>query len=201
MALNGGLSVGTTTYVTRSSVRVRDAAVSGSTLYTIAQNDKVSILAKKSCSDGYYWYRISNLTHTNKPDGWIRGDFLKNSEGSGSDNDSSTIEGVIGNGPNSTVTAQDIRDGLGVWKTDTKTKNHPGIMDMQKVLDSYAEHWGNIGSCGTADGCFGDKTAYMVRWLQGLVVFEAGYSSGYKKDGIVGKLTMQKLDDLVGHIV
>ena len=202
MALNGGLSVGDTTFVDGDGVRVRDAAVSGGTLYTIANNDKVKVLAKKSCSDGYYWYRIGNITHGNKPDGWIRGDFLENSAGSGSDKDDTSIEGVTGNGPNSTITAQDIRDGIGVWKKDTKTKNHPGIKDMQSKLNSYAAYRGSdIGNCGEPDGCFGDKTAYMVRWFQGVIVFEHGYSSGYTQDGIVGKLTMRKLEDVVGHIV
>ena len=50
MALNGGLSVGDTTFVDGDGVRVRDAAVSGGTLYTIANNDKVKVLAKKSCT-------------------------------------------------------------------------------------------------------------------------------------------------------
>lgn len=69
-------------------------------------------------------------------------------------------------------------------------------------LNSYAAYRGSdIGNCGEPDGCFGDKTAYMVRWFQGVIVFEHGYSSGYTQDGIVGKLTMRKLDDVVGHIV
>ena len=41
----------------------------------------------------------------------------------------------------------------------------------------------------------------QVRWFQGVIVFEHGYSSGYTQDGIVGELTMQKLDDVVGRIV
>lgn len=201
MALNGGLSVGDITYVDGKGVRVREAPVSGSTLYTIANNDKVEVTGKKSCGDGYYWYRISNLTHRSEPDGWIRGDFLENSAGSGSDNTDTDIEGVTGNGPNSTITSQDIRDGIGVWKNDTKTKNHPGIRDMQSKLNSYAAYRGSdIGSCGQPDGCFGDKTEYMVRWFQGVLVFEHGYSSSDTRDGVVGKLTMKKLDDVVGRI-
>lgn len=202
MALNGGLSVGDITYVDGTGVRVRDAAVSGGTLYTITDNARVEVLAKKSCSDGYYWYRIDNLTNSSKPNGWIRGDFLENSAGSGSDDDDTSIAGVTGNGPNSTITSQNIRDGIGVWKKDTKTQNHPGIRDMQSKLNSYAAYRGSdIGSCGQPDGCFGDKTEYMVRWFQGVIVFEHGYSSGYTQDGIVGVLTMKKLDDVVGRIV
>ena len=82
MASYGGLSVDDITYVNGTGVRVRDAAVNGETLYTIANNNKVKVRKKMACSDGYCWYRISNLSNTSKPDGWIRGDFLKNSSGS-----------------------------------------------------------------------------------------------------------------------
>ena len=202
MARYGGLSVDDITYVNGTGVRVRDAAVNGETLYTLANNNKVKVRKQMACSDGYCWYRISNLSNTSKPDGWIRGDFLKNSSGSWNGDDGTSIGGVTGNGPNSTVSAQDIRDQYGVWKKDTKTKNHPGIKDMQEKLNSYAAYRGSdIGSCGIPDGCFGDKTAYMVRWFQGVGVFEKGYSSGFTQDGIVGVRTMQKLDDVLGRIV
>ena len=203
MALNGGLSVGAITYVNGSGVRVRDAAVSGDTLYTITNGDRVEILAKKSCSDGYYWYRIDNLTNSSKPNGWIRGDFLRNSSGSSGSNDNdddSVISGVTGNGPNSTVSSNDIRNGNGVWRTDTKTSNHPGIKNMQEKLNIYSADLG-VGSCGYADGCFGDKTAYMVRWFQGVINYENGYSSPLTQDGIVGEQTIEKMDLLLGRIV
>lgn len=196
MGKNGGLNVNDTTTVVGTGVRVRESPIDGSVLYSAGNGNRVEVLAKRDCSDGFYWYRIDNLTLTGKPAGWMRGDFLANSSGSGSGGDSA-VPGVDGDGPNSVVSADDIRNGVGVWKKDLKTK-HPQIKSMQHKLNDCAAEWGrDIGSCGTPDGVFGDKTAYMVRWFQGLRLPESGYSSGFTQDGIVGIKTMGKIDNVL----
>ena len=196
MALNGGLSVGDITTVTGSGVRVRESPVSGATLYSAGKGNSVKIMenGKRACSDGYYWYLIGNRTLGNKPDGWIRGDFLAGSEGTSSGGETPSIPGVKGNGPNSIVSATDIREGRGVWKKDTATSNHPHIKIMQSIVSNFVTtEFPSSYNPLTIDGCFGDNTRIALKCYQSYRVNPTIVS-----DGVVGPNTLMHLERSYG---
>lgn len=192
MALYGGLSVGDITTVTGSGVRVRESPVSGNTLYSAGKGNSVKIMdnGKRACSDGYYWYLIGNRTLSNKPYGWIRGDFLAGSEGTSTGGETSSIPGVKGNGPNSVVSATDIREGRGVWKKDTATSNHPHIKIMQHIVSDFVtSQFPSSFNELVYDGCFGENTRLALQCYQSYRV-----NPKIASDGVVGKDTLEHLE-------
>ena len=89
MASYGNFNINDTVKVNTTGVRVRsstDTSSSSNVLYTAAKNDTMYIHRKKAVGN-YYWYYVENKTQTTRPQGWIRGDFLK---ASGSTDDTPT---------------------------------------------------------------------------------------------------------------
>lgn len=113
--------------------------------------------------------------------------FIKESSvynGSGSGQNPS---GISGNGPNSTVMANDIRNGRGIWKQDTRT-THYQIKQLQELLNDAREQWIDVPPALVCDGIYGPKTTQMVITIQAMPWHDLA------ADGIVGKNTLSILE-------
>lgn len=144
------------------------------------------VLAEHYNSD---WFRVKYGEYT----GYMMSKYIKsnkpNEETQPSPNNGS-LPGVTGLGANSKVSAQDIRNGRGVWVKDTKTK-HPQIAQMQNMLNEAIELWGlDIGHL-KADGVFGEKTRYMVN------AFKNSHNVKLSNVNIMDQAGLLKLEEIV----
>ena len=137
---------------------------------------------------GYTWYRCTGAQWSGY--GYIATNYVVQDSGTSG----GTLPGVTGNGPNSTVSAQDIRNGNGVWKLDTKTK-HPQIAQMQNMLNTAVGKWGNDIGHIAADGVFGEKTRYMVN------AFKNSHTVRLRNADIMDQAGLLKLELLTGQTI
>ena len=147
---------------------------------------KITYYAGKTYSGGgYSWYRCTGTQWSG--DGYIATNYVAKASGN------TPLPGVTGDGPNSTVSAQDIRDGIGIWVQDVKTK-HPQISRLQMRLNQATKSWPDVGTLET-DGVFGENTAYVVRWYQ---AFPS--EPTLKVTGTVDRDTIEKIEAKIGSV-
>lgn len=116
------------------------------------------------------------------------------STGGGGTGGTTTIPGVVGNGPNSTISAADIRNNGKSWVKDLKT-THPQIKIMQGYIDNWVNsNFSDVGHLN-ADGIYGDDTIYMVKCFQSYMT-----NPTIAVDGLVGPNTLYHIERLYGQI-
>lgn len=188
----------TTGYVMRAYV-----ACAGDTVKVTGSN--VNVRSVPSTSNSSVLYRLSSPTTAvvesvtnnwvkikpaNKNAGWMSADYLEKTSSS-NPGSGSTISGVIGNGPNSTVSAADIRADIGkYWQKDYNT-THPQIMGLQRMLQDYYDTYLQFSDYGplTIDGIYGEDTKQYV------YLFQQYSGRGLEVDGIVGYCTLLVLEE------
>lgn len=132
------------------------------------------------------WHKVKYAGYI----GYMQSQFLSNTNpGNGG-----TLPGVIGNGPNSTISAQVIRNGNGKWISDTKT-THPQIKQMQSMLNEVVHKYGgeDVGTLDV-DGIYGPNTQFMVNAFRGLHIVGLG-------NGVMDKAALTELERLSGKTI
>lgn len=177
---------GDTVKVNASDVNVRNVANGSTVLYRLSSPATATV---QDVSSG--WVKIKP---SGKNAGWISATYVdKSSSGSSSGGDT-TVPGVVGNGPNSTISTYDIRNNGKSWVRDLKT-THPQIKIMQRYVNDWVNsNFSDVGHIA-ADGIYGDDTIYMVRYFQ-------HYMSNptLTEDGLVGPDTLYHIERLYGQI-
>ena len=180
-----------TVKVTGNDVNVRaSASISGTRLYTLDEGATATV--QDVDSD---WVKIKP---SGKNAGWINAKYVnKTASGSssGGDDGGTVVPGVNGNGPNSTISAADIRNNGKSWCRDLKTK-HPQIAVMQTKLNSFIrnQEFEDINYL-EADGVYGDNTVTVVKIFQKYMT-----NPTLAIDGVVGKYTLAHIENRYGTI-
>lgn len=155
---------------------------------------KVTLKYRDTDNKGNIWYDVRNSSNRG---GWVRSDFLtENNPNPLPTPTTPPTTGVIGNGVNSTVFVENIRNHTGIWQLDTRTY-HPQIVQLQEMLREYNNQYWNFDEFRTffPNGIYDSNTQSLVRYYQMLS------NHGLAVDGCVGYYTLSCLEQDIGRII
>lgn len=139
------------------------------------------------------WHLIYKINGQVK-EGYMQSRFLKKDKPDGTP---PKLPGIIGNGPNSQITVEDIRKHGKAWTVDTKT-THPQIRTMQEKVYEYLKPFTYFEKPVYPDGIYGKATENLVNEFQANTLKKNDIN--FKPTGKFGKLTLTEYEEKFGEL-